>query len=73
MPVTNEGGSVARGLELLVDGDDVMPGRVSIALKLTAAGKRLLAKRKPTSLTLRTKGTLERVTTIKLRTSPPGR
>ena len=34
---------------------------------LPSAGKRLLLKRKPASLTLSTKGTLERVTTVKLR------
>jgi hypothetical protein len=45
----------------------VTVGRTSVTLKLTAAGKRVLGKRKPTTLTLRTKGTLERVTTVKLR------
>lgn len=49
-------------------------GRVTVTLKLTPAGKRLLAKRKPASLTLRTKGTLERVATVKFRrTSVSGR
>jgi hypothetical protein len=42
-------------------------GRVTVTLKLTAAGKRVLARRKPASLTLRTKGTLERVATVRLR------
>ena len=45
----------------------VTVGRVSVTLKLTATGKRVLAKRKPKSLTLRTKGTLDRVTTVKVR------
>jgi hypothetical protein len=45
----------------------VAVGRTTITLKLTSAGKRLLLRRKPASLTLRTKGTLERVTTVKLR------
>ena len=45
----------------------VTVGRTSVTLKLTAAGKRVLGKRKPTTLTLRTKGTLERMTTVKLR------
>jgi hypothetical protein len=45
----------------------VAVGRTSVTLKLTSAGKRVLAQRKPKTLTLRTKGTLERVTTVKLR------
>jgi hypothetical protein len=45
----------------------VAVGRTAITLKLTSAGKRLLLRRKPATLTLRTKGTLERVTTVKLR------
>ncbi len=52
----------------------VTAGRVTVTLKLTKTGKRVLAKRKPKALTLRTKGTLERVTTVKLRrTSPSGK
>jgi hypothetical protein len=45
----------------------VAVGRTSVTLKLTAAGKRVLRTRKPATLTLRTKGTLERVTKVKLR------
>ena len=44
----------------------VTVGRTSDA-QATAAGKRVLGKRKPATLTLRTKGTLERVTTVRRR------
>lgn len=45
----------------------VASGSTRVTLTLTAAGKRQLAKRKPATLTLRTQGTLARVTTVKLR------
>ena len=56
-----------RGTVLARTQRTVTVSRTSVTLKLTAAGKRVLAKRRPASLTLRTKGTLERVTTVRLR------
>ena len=56
-----------RGTVLARAQRSVRVGSTTVTLKLSSAGKRLLLKRKPASLTLRTKGTLERVTTVKLR------
>ncbi|RKQ85982.1 VCBS repeat protein [Solirubrobacter pauli] len=47
----------------------VAAGSTTVTLKLTASGKRVLTSRKPTSLTLRTTGTIERVTTVRVRRS----
>ncbi len=45
----------------------VAVGRVTVTLKPTAAGKGLLRKRHPGTLTLRTRATLTRTTTVRLR------
>ncbi len=57
----------SRGTVLARARRTVTVGRTTVTLKLTYAGKRVLAKRKPATLTLRAKGTLERVATVRLR------